>query len=270
MTAAPPSSQESATLTAPLTQLLRLDRFDTGLFRSTHVLGEARPLYGGQVISQALMACGLTVEEGRDPHSLHGYFLRRGDAGRRVIFRVENDRDGRSYSARRVVAIQDGAVILNMSCSFRTVTTGAERTKSDVTPLADPAECRPIPAGPDIALEARVQDWPTAEQYFPTKFWVRPNCSLPENDSLAHAAAIAYMTDFSAGLSRVHGSEILGPSLDHSVWFHRTPRWNDWLLVDYGAGFAAGKRGWYPGSVIDGNGEIVASLAQEMVYTEKR
>jgi len=269
VTAAPPTSHKSDTLTAPLTQLLRLDRFDTGLFRSTY-LGDSRPLYGGQVIAQALMACGLTVEEGRDPHSLHGYFLRRGDAGRRVIFRVENDRDGRSYSARRVVAMQDGAVILNMSCSFRTVARGAERTKSGVTPLADPEECRKIPAGPGISLEARVQDWPTAEQHFPTKFWVRPNCSLPENDSLAHAAAIAYMTDFSAGLSRVHGSEILGPSLDHSVWFHRTPRWNQWLLVDYGAGVAAGKRGWYPGSVIDGNGEIVASLAQEMVYTDKR
>ncbi|MBV6756231.1 acyl-CoA thioesterase [Rhodococcus opacus] len=270
MSSAPAVARDSDPVTIPLTALLALDRIDNGLFRSEHVFEIDRPLYGGQVIAQALMACGLTVDEGRDPHSLHGYFLRRGDATRPVIYRVENDRDGRSYSARRVVAIQNGAVILNMSCSFRTVTPGAERTASTVESLVHPDQCRRITADPGISIEARVQDWPTAAQYFPAKFWVRPNCILPDGDSLTHAAAIAYMTDFSAGLSRVNGSEILGPSLDHAVWFHRPPLWSDWLLVDYGAGVAAGKRGWYPGSVVDGNGEVVASMAQEMVYRDKR
>lgn len=256
-------------LTFPLTDVLRLERIDRLLFRSTHRYEVDRPLYGGQVLAQALLACGATVEPDRLPHSLHGYFLRRGDGARPVVFRVDNDRDGRSYSARRVVAMQDGEVIFNMSASFRTVVAGEERTTAEEVPLVPPGECLALTPDPELALQVRVQDWSGPEKFFPAKFWIRPNGPLPQDDLLVHAAAIAYMSDYSSGLHRAVGTEILGPSLDHALWFHRTPRWADWLFVDLGKGVSAGKRGWYQGTVIDG-GEIVASLAQEMAYSDRR
>ncbi|MGW0357090.1 acyl-CoA thioesterase [Nocardia nova] len=251
--------------TVPLTDVLRLDRIDRDLFRSVHRFHVERPLYGGQVMAQALLASGATVEPERVPHSLHGYFLRRGDGARSVLYRVDNDRDGRSYSARRVVALQDGEVIFSMSASFRTVAEGQERTRSGVTPVAAPEECRALTLDPELALQVRVQDWSSPDPFFPVRFWARPNGELPQHDPLVHAAAIAYLSDFSAGLQRTIGSEVLGPSLDHALWFHRPPRWHDWLFIDYRNGVSAGLRGWYQGGVID-NGEVVASLAQEMAY----
>ncbi|WP_109526698.1 MULTISPECIES: acyl-CoA thioesterase [Nocardia] len=255
--------------TVPLTDVLMLDRIDRDLFRSVHRFEVDRALYGGQVLAQALLACGETVDRQRLPHSLHGYFLRKGDGARPVIFRVENDRDGGTYSARRVVAQQDGEVIFSMSASFRTPAVGEEHTASEVVPLAPPQRCPAVTPDPELALQVRVQDWSGPEKFFPARFWVRPNCPLPQNDSLLHAAAIAYMSDFSTGLRRTVGSEVLGPSIDHSLWFHHLPRWDDWIFVDLGRGVSAGKRGWYSGTVVDGS-RIVASLAQEMVYSDRR
>lgn len=248
-----------------MTDVLALDRIDRDLFRSVHRFEVDRPLYGGQVMAQALLACGATVESDRLPHSLHGYFLRRGNGARSVLFRVDNDRDGRSYSARRVVALQDGEVIFSMAASFRTVAEGQERTRSDVAPLLAPEQCRAVTLDPELALQVRVQDWSNPEKFFPVRFWARPNGELPQNDPLVHVAALAYLSDFSTGLRRTVGSEVLGPSLDHALWFHRTPRWDDWLFLDYRNGVSAGHRGWYTGSVIAA-GEVVASLAQEMAY----
>ncbi|WP_067650773.1 acyl-CoA thioesterase [Nocardia harenae] len=260
-----PNRAAGATATA-LTEVLRLERIDRDLFRSVQLFDSSHPLYGGQVMAQALLACGATVTgAGRVPHSLHGYFLRRGDAARPVLYRVECDRDGRAYSARRGVAVQDGEVVFSMSASFRTATAGAEHTGAEVLPLLSPGQCAPVAVRPEIALEARVQDWSCAQRSYPARFWVRPKGDLPQNDPLLHAAAIAYASDFSTGLARTVGGQVLGPSLDHALWFHRPPLWNDWLFADLGAGRTAGKRGWYTGSLLAG-GEIVASLAQEMAY----
>jgi acyl-CoA thioesterase-2 len=249
----------------PLTDVLELDRIDRGLFRSVHLFEVDRALYGGQVMAQALLACGATVDPDRPPHSLHGYFLRRGNGARPVLFRVDNDRDGRSYSARRVVAVQDGEVIFSMSASFRTVAEGEEHTAVEEVPHTPPHRCRAVTPDPELLLQIRVQDWASPERFFPAKFWARPNGALPQDDPLVHAAAIAYLSDFSTGLRRTVGNETLGPSLDHALWFHRTPRWDDWLFVDHRPGVSAGRRGWYSGTLID-DGEVVASLAQEMAY----
>nr|MDT0667147.1 thioesterase family protein [Micromonospora sp. DSM 115978] len=107
-------------------ELLDLEELDVDLYRTTTTLDEPYALYGGQVAAQALMAAGRTVGDDRTPHSLHGYYLRRGDASRPTIFRVERDRDGRSYSARRVVAVQGGKVIFNMSASFHVAEPGSD------------------------------------------------------------------------------------------------------------------------------------------------
>jgi acyl-CoA thioesterase-2 len=100
--------------------VLRLEEIDRDLYRSTLVTPGRSPLYGGQVAAQALLAAGGTVDPDRAPHSLHGYFLRGGNAARPTVFRVDRDRDGRAFSARRVVALQDGNVIFSMSASFQT------------------------------------------------------------------------------------------------------------------------------------------------------
>lgn len=247
-----------------LNDILRIEQLDGDLFRALPVHHDGRPLFGGQIAAQCLLACGATVPEGRHPHSLHGYFLRRGDSAQPVVYRVDRDRDGRSYSARRVVALQGGEVLFSMAASFRLGTDGAELDGEPPAPMPPPEECRAIPSG--LPLEARVDTWPNRTQFFPTRFHVRPVGKLPAGAVLVHAAALTYMSDFSAGLPRLLGGEVLGPSLDHALWFHDVPNWDGWLRVDYEPGTAGGKRGWYSGAIRDEAGRRIASLAQEMVY----
>lgn len=253
--------------TIPLVELLELEQIERDLFRSIR-LYDGR-LYGGQVVAQALTACGATVDADRYPHSLHAYFLRAGDPARPVVYRIHRDRDGRSFSARRVEALQGGKPIFTMSASFHVDAGGPERQFERVAPLPAPADCVPIRAGDFIAIEARSESMPGAREYTPKRFWARPNCTLPA-DRLAHAAALAYLSDFSAGLDRHEDTTVLGPSVDHAIWFHRPFRWADWVGVEYGAGVVAGMRGWYTGTLFDADGVPAASMAQEMVYRPDR
>ncbi|MGN5238602.1 acyl-CoA thioesterase [Rhodococcus sp. SJ-3] len=248
-----------------LNEILTVEQLDRDLFRALPMHDDGRPLYGGQIAAQCLLASGSTAPEGRHPHSLHGYFLRRGDSTRPVVYRVERDRDGRSYSARRVVAVQGDAVLFSMAVSFRTATEGAELDLGASTPIGTPEAAEEILSG--LPLEVRVEEQPSRRQFFPTSFFVRTFEKLPD-DILTHAAALTYMSDFSAGLPRMLGGEVLGPSLDHALWFHDVPRWDGWLRVEYEPGAAAAKRGWYSGSIHNGAGRRIASLAQEMVYRE--
>ncbi|MEK6440572.1 acyl-CoA thioesterase [Pseudonocardia sp. T1-2H] len=124
----PPTHPPAEAVADPtLLDLLTLEPLERDLFRATTVFEEQWALYGGQVAAQALLAAGRTVDEDRSPHSLHGYYLRGGDASRPTLFRVYRDRDGRSFSARRVVAIQNGEVIFNMSASFHIAEEGLDR-----------------------------------------------------------------------------------------------------------------------------------------------
>src|SRR3954462_10831095 len=120
--------------------MLELERLDRDLFRANHVAPQDWPLFGGQVAAQALAAAGATVPVERSPHSLHGYFLRPGDSDRPTVFRVERDRDGRSFSARRVVAIQAGEVIFNMSASFHQAQAGPEAHVTAMPQVTSPDE----------------------------------------------------------------------------------------------------------------------------------
>ena len=265
------SIDSEARMTPPLVDLLALEQTGSQEFRSTSERSRERPMYGGQVAAQALMAAGRTVAPDRVAHSLHCYFLRPGDSAAPATYRVEVDRDGRSYSARRVVAIQDGRVILNLSASFREVRTGVDRSAVALPAVPDPDDCEDLEIDPTISLRVRVAGQPSRRKYFPPVFWARPNCVLPQGDHLSHAAAMTYMSDFSSGLFRDNGdTEVLGASLDHALWFHHIPDWNDWMLVDLGVGVAADRRGWYPGAIIDRRGFRAASIAQEMVYRDTR
>ncbi|MHB8467654.1 MAG: acyl-CoA thioesterase, partial [Acidimicrobiales bacterium] len=213
--------------------LLDLEELDRDLYRGCNAIGAAqrRSLYGGQVAAQALRAAALTVPPGRPPHSLHGYFLRPGRADRPVILHV--DRDGGSFSARHVRAVQCGEVIFSMLASFhedeRSGTFDALPAVTAEVPtegegwlgehLLDVHELTPL----------RVED---GRLRFPDTLWVRVRAPLPD-DRLVRACALTYISDLGSGFGQVEvpGLGSGGPSIDHSVWFHADLPADDWLLL---------------------------------------
>jgi len=249
-----------------LPDLLELEPIERDLFRANTVFDDPLALYGGQVAAQALLAAGATVPEGRLPHSLHGYYLRGGDASHPTVFRVDRDRDGRSFSARRVVAIQRGEVIFNMSASFQATEDGADH-QVEPMPAADAPDRLPSLVLPRLAsMEGRLPAQPYPDSQWPTRFWARATLSLPA-DPLWHAAVLTYVSDISTGLAPLHDEMYQsGPTLDHAVWFHRPIRLDDWALLDLVPHSVGGGRGWYTGSVHTRAGVLGASLTQEALY----
>jgi acyl-CoA thioesterase-2 len=257
-----------------LLDLLDLEPLDRDLFRATSVVDEPLPLYGGQVAAQALHAAGQTVPDGRVPHSLHGYYLRGGDASHATLFRVDRDRDGRSFSARRVVAVQRGEVIFNMSVSFHAPEDGLDRQVDPVPDAGDPEALPPLVLPRLISMEGRVpeQPYPVPEEpdrvRWPTRFWSRCTAELPD-DPLVHASVLTYLSDILTGLSALHeGDWHSGSSLDHAVYFHRPVRMDRWVLIDLVPRTVAGGRGWYTGTVHDQDGVLAASVTQEALFRE--
>jgi acyl-CoA thioesterase-2 len=251
---------------ANLLELLDLEVVDRDLFRAGAVLDDPFSLYGGQVAAQALRAAGLSVPHDRMPHSLHGYFLRGGDAAYPTVFRVYRDRDGRSFSARRVVAIQHGEVIFTMSASFQVHEPGADLRTGSAPRSEDPESLEPIDLPRLVSMEGRLPVQPFTGNRRLTRVWSRCIEVLPD-DQLWHAAVLTYLSDGLTGLAPLEDDEYRsGASLDHAVWFHRPARLDDWVLLDLEPGTAAGGRGWYTGTLHDRNGTPVASLAQENLF----
>ncbi|MDL4817482.1 acyl-CoA thioesterase [Actinomadura opuntiae] len=251
-------------------ELLDLEELDRDLYRGTLVFDDPYPLYGGQVAAQALRAAGGTVPEGRLPHSLHGYFLRGGDAARPTIFRVDRDRDGRSFSARRVVALQGGEVIFNMSVSFQQPAVDEDR-QVHPAPDAPGPEALPDEEMPRLfSMDSRVPPQPYAAADFPTRLWSRCVEPLPDDD-LLHACVLTYLSDISSGLTALHdGNARSGSSLDHAVWFHRPVRMDEWVLMDLVPLTVASGRGLYSGTIHTRDGALVASLTQECLFRTPR
>lgn len=245
--------------------LLDLEEIDLDLFRVRRVFHDRYALYGGQVAAQALLAAGHTVPQGRLPHSLHGYYLRLGDASRPTIFRVDRDRDGRSFSARRVVAVQGGKVIFNMSVSFQDPEPGVDLTAEPMPPI-DPPEALPeFVLRRPVSFEARAERQADGVD-FPIRLWARCTVPLPD-DPLMHAVALTYLSDSVAGLAPYHTPAARsGSSLDHAVWFHRHIRMDDWVLMDHVPRTIAGGRGWYTGTLHSRDGRLGASLVQEALF----
>lgn len=253
-----------------LTDLLALEQVDDDLFRTTATLDEPFSLYGGQVAAQALTAAGRTVAADRPPHSLHGYFLRAGDAGRPTAFRVHRERDGRSYSARRVVATQDGETVFTLSASFHTGEDGRDLTFSPA-PDAAPADGLPAVRLPRlVSVEAREPVQPYPDSVWPTRFWAR--CTAPlGDDPLVHAAALTYLSDVLSGLAPFRDADGAPmSSLDHAVWFHRPARMDAWTLLDLVPRTVASGRGWYTGTLTAADGSLCASLTQEQLFRRRR
>jgi acyl-CoA thioesterase-2 len=252
--------------------VIDLEEIERNIFRGNNAASaETRQaLYGGQVAAQALMAAGRTVPADRYPHSLHGYFLRPGLVDRQVLLRVDIDRDGGSFSARHVTAIQDGAVIFSMVASFHR---GEVVTTFDAIPTSEvpaPEEC----SSSRVDLLVDIREVTRTElvddrMLFTDCLWLRTAAPLPD-DPLSQACGLTYLSDFGSGFGRTSPEVGTGgPSLDHAVWFQEFGRADEWQLLQMWPRKATQIRGLYEGSMRDQSGRLCAAIAQENLLTHK-
>jgi acyl-CoA thioesterase-2 len=229
-------------------------------------------LFGGMPLALALRAAGLTVPAGRPPHSLHAYFLRPGSSVEPMDLRVERDTDGRSFSARRVVVSQQGRTIFSMSASFHVPEEGPELATATFPDGVPRPEDLPD-GGPPFrhASAIEVRDVGTGfGSRVPNRTWGRALHRVGD-DPLLHACVLVHFSDLYTGLPARPGTgDAGGPSLDHAFWFHRPVDMDDWVLMDLRPIAASSGRGLYGGSFFDRHGNLVASLAQEVLYSSSR
>jgi acyl-CoA thioesterase-2 len=256
-----------------LTELLALEPLDRDLFRGQNEPGarERHALYGGQVAAQALRAAGHTVAADRLPHSFHGYFLRPGLIDRPVIFAVDRDRDGGSFSARHVRAIQDGEVIFSMLASFHTgrISPDFDALVPRAAPDPETVPLRPTPSRLVEMREVTRTRITGGQIRHPDRMWIRAAHPLPD-DPMIHACVVAYVSDFGSGFGQteVPGLPAGGPSIDHALWFHDPIRADEWMLLDLWPTKARDSRGVYGGSLRDAGGRLGAVVAQEMLLLQ--
>jgi len=273
---------------ADLLHLLELEQLEVNLFRGESRDIGAPQVFGGQVLGRALSAAAATVE-GRTVHSLHAYFLRRGDCNAAIVYEVDRSLDGHHFSNRRVVAIQHGQQIFNMTASFQVAEGGFDHQIA--MPQVPPPESLPESTGPPAQLLARLPERVRRffEQPRPFEFravqpieYLHPRHEAPAreiwfravgalaDDEMLHRRLLAYVSDFflldTATLP--HGTSLLRPtlvmaSIDHAMWFHRPLRVDEWLLAAMLSPSASGARGFARASVFARDGRLVASAAQE-------
>lgn len=271
---------------ARLLTALHLDQVDDDHFTGPSLHQPHGRVFGGQVLAQALLAAGRTVPAGRLPHSLHGYFLRPGDVRQPIEFAVERMRDGRSFSARRTHAIQDGVPILSMITSFQEEQDGLEHADPmpDAPPPDDVVSAHDVLAPLDhpmatfwtesAAFDLRHVDrsvflGPGPARTDRQMVWVRARGAVPD-DQLTHRALMAFACDqiMLEPVLRRHGHSWVSPglsmaSLDHAMWWHRPARVDEWLLYVQSSPSAQGGRGLTAAQVYGQDGTLVASIAQE-------
>ncbi len=257
-----------------LAELLDLEHLDRDLFRGENEPGAKGrfSLYGGQVAAQALRAAGATVAPERLPHSLHGYFLRPGLVDRPVIFHVDRDRDGGSFSARHVRAVQDGSVIFSMVASFHEATDAptfdAVATRGGDDPEMLPARRSMSPSLVEVREVTRTRIVGGQIRHS-DRLWVRAATPLSD-DPLLHACGLTYVSDLGSGFGQVEvaGLAAGGPSIDHSLWFHEPIRADEWMLLELSPMKARGSRGLYTGSLRGVDGRLGVMITQEMLLRE--
>lgn len=272
-------ADESARTDTSLAELFDLDRVDRDLYVGMPGPAAGPPgrehTYGGLVAAQALRAAIHTVDPERAPHSLHGYFLRPGDAAKPVVLEAYRDRDGGSFSARRVVARQEGEVIFSLAASFHIEEESGEYEPAIPSDLPDPDDVvarHSDRGGPTGQFDFRSFQPPGVDGpvVMPTRYWVRAAESLPDDPSL-HVCALTYLSDLGSGFGRVDvpGLAIVGPSIDHTLWFQRPVRVDDWLLVDLWPLRASRAVGTYAGTIHARSGALAAALTQECLLRRR-
>ncbi|MDR5860672.1 acyl-CoA thioesterase II [Halomonas eurihalina] len=256
-----------------LVDLLALEPLEENLFRGRSQDLGLPQLFGGQVLGQALSAATHTVAAERRVHSLHGYFLRPGDAQMPVIYQVDAVRDGASFTTRRITAIQKGRPIFFCSASFHGEETSIahQPCMPEVTPPESPeVNDAGVTRFPGHPIEFRhIEDSAEPGQPARKRLWFRLAGKLPDDPAL-HRYLLAYSSDFNLLTTALvpHDLAFGDPklqiaSLDHALWFHHDVKVNDWLLYDMDSPWAGGARGFSRGSIYDRDGRLVASSAQE-------
>jgi acyl-CoA thioesterase-2 len=274
---------------ADLQKQFELERLEVNLFRGQSRDTGSPQVFGGQVLGQALKAASATIEGGRVVHSLHAYFLRRGDFTKPIVYSVDRSRDGGSFSARRVVAIQDGEQIFICSASFQEPEAGLEY-QATIPKVPGPEELKPFakPTGADLEkLPDKLRrglnierpfEFRPVQSYNPLapaacdpvrQVWIRAVDKLPDDDAL-HRCLLAYISDYwlldtstmPHGASFLRGNLIMA-SIDHAIWFHRPARVDEWLLYSLDSPSSSGARGFARGALYTRDGVLAASTAQE-------
>ena len=261
-------------------ELLDLEELDDDLYRGYCHAGRPLRAFGGQVAAQALAAAGATVTPERRIHSLHGYFIRAGRPDRHIVYQVDRVRDGRSFTTRRVMAVQRGKAIFTLSASFQ-IPEGAsvhQAAMPSVPPPDELGEASRVAGDAAVArfremiapiLDIRVVPDEPIDAIPTTRFWVRVRGRLPDT-SLPHACALTYISDLrlartASATHRAAFGDLMLASLDHAVWFHRDFRADDWLLADLRSPTAGFGRGLAHGGFFARDGRLVASVVQEIV-----
>ncbi|GAB3954970.1 acyl-CoA thioesterase [Streptomyces sparsus] len=282
-----------------LLDLLDLERIERDIFRGASHPSVVPRVFGGQVAAQALVAAGRTVPEDRPAHSLHAYFLRAGDPGAPIVYTVDRIRDGRSFTTRRVVAVQHGHPIFHLSASFQLHEEGLEH-QEPMPPAPDPAtlptsaELLPRYAhlfvDPGVAerlAQARaavdlryVKEPPYANAgrqpgEARSQVWFRTTGKLQgeQDQPLLHTCLATYVSDMTLldSVLLAHGrggwavGDVVGASLDHAMWFHRPFRADEWLFYDQESPTAQGGRGLAKGRIFTSDGRLAVSVIQEGV-----
>ncbi len=271
-----------------LVELLDLESLDVDLFRGRQPDTERQRVFGGQVAAQALIAGIRTTDDDLHVHSLHSYFLRPGDTAVPIIYDVERLRDGRSFSTRRIVALQHGHPIYFMTANFQRLEEGFEHQDAMPAVSGGPdagIEFATLAAGRGGTPESFAREWAALDVRYlansdhnltddPSRparaqLWIRVNGRLSD-DPAEHLATFTYASDMTLlGATLVgHGVTIGDPrlqpaSLDHSIWFHRPFRADEWWLYDQWSPSASGARGLALARVFTEDGTLVATVAQE-------
>ncbi|MGW8379912.1 acyl-CoA thioesterase II [Streptomyces sp. ODS28] len=278
--------------------LLDLEKVEEDIFRGDSRASVVPRVFGGQVAAQALVAACRTVPEGRLPHSLHAYFLRAGDPGARIVYTVDRIRDGRSFTTRRVVAVQHGQPIFHLSASFQAHEEGMEHQE----PMPEAPDPETLPTAeevlpryahlfrdPDVprrmlrargAVDLRYVEQPpwgsVGEPREPrSQVWFRTDGKLDGelDDPTLHICLATYVSDMSLldSVLLAHGrggwavGDVVGASLDHAMWFHRPFRADEWLLYDQESPTSQGGRGLARGRIFTRDGRLAVSVIQEGV-----
>lgn len=287
---------EAHTALDDLLDLLDLERIEQDTFRGESRASIVPRVFGGQVAAQALVAAGRTVPADRLAHSLHAYFLRAGDPGAPIVYTVDRIRDGRSFTTRRVVAVQHGQPIFHLSASFQTYEEGLDHQVGmppapDPESLPTPAEMLPRHLPREVAdrlIEARAAvdlryaetpPWGTVgtPREPRSQVWFRTNGKLAD-DPLLHIALATYVSDMTLldSILLAHGrggwavGDVVGASLDHAMWFHRPFRADEWLLYDQESPTASGGRGLGQARIFTQDGRLAISVIQEGVVRVPR
>jgi len=271
--------------------LLDLEKIEENVFRGLSPPERVQRVFGGQVLAQALVAAMRTVDAMRACHSLHAYFLRPGDPKVPILYEVDRSRDGASFSARRVVAIQHGAQIFILAASFQKAQDGFEhQAQMPVVPDPESLEDDQQVLLRDSTLSPAMRAWVAQDRPFETRavlgrgpfdaaggrparapidhIWLKARGQLPDDPNL-HRVLLAFVSDMSLLDTALlpHGKSIFSDvqvaSLDHAMWFHRAFRADEWLLYVQDSPSASGARGFNRGAIYRRDGTLVASVAQE-------